>query len=661
MARRWRLQTARFRDQRAAERGLWDVTGTVFDAFCRYVWRHCGMPGEWAGLAVPPAAEPYSWLPGEQAEFDRAVQWFMDSMVGKARDAAAFADPSTAMIDVHNPLYDGKPILPGQLRTSYELGVNRAVQVVGDNAPRLLGPRNAEAQREFLTLAFRRLSDGARLKLGDVLNGTPKTGQSVRDMLLSAMNEGQGALKTARQLRNKFREIDGYDWQRLARTETSFALNAGTQAEYLERGYRIPATETGAMIDLPPYHPNCLLPGTRIAAEGIAGHLRGYYRGPAVELTLSNGNRLAVTANHLILTPDGFVRAASLNNGSNVVCSTGSEWVTGANPHDDQIPPLVENVFDAALEALSVPPASVPLAAEDVHGDGAFMDGQVDIVPADGFLVNAYESALIEQLLDLHFEGGATNVLYLASSGYATPMLFALALATDCRVSRPDHPLSRLKAHIVRDKLLRFLAGTNTNTSVDQGAPDDTTVETVSLRQVLNALACGVSGDNVVWDNNACLPCGLGLGADHNTSTGQITHDARSRRPNRARDGRGAFSGPIAVCQVVDVRQFEFSGHVYDLQTFSSLYIANGVLASNCVCGTTVLPELGYIVPDVAATACQVCQAARIRAEIAVADKIGVERIEITPTPAPQPRVARRPRQSDTRAPTEPVNVGPVE
>lgn len=336
MARRWRLQTARFRDQRAAERGLWDVTGTVFDAFCRYVWRHCGMPGEWAGLAVPPAAEPYSWLPGEQAEFDRAVQWFMDSMVGKARDAAAFADPSTAMIDVHNPLYDGKPILPGQLRTSYELGVNRAVQVVGDNAPRLLGPRNAEAQREFLTLAFRRLSDGARLKLGDVLNGTPKTGQSVRDMLLNAMNEGQGALKTARQLRNKFREIDGYDWQRLARTETSFALNAGAQAEYLERGYRIPATETGAMIDLPTFH-----------------------------------------------------------------------------------------------------------------------------------------------------------------------------------------------------------------------------------------------------------PC--------------------------------------------------------------------------CVCGTTVLPELGYIVPDVAATACQVCQAARIRAEIAVADKIGVERIEITPTPAPQPRVARRPRQSDTRAPTEPVNVGPVE
>ncbi len=266
MARRWRLQTARFRDQRAAERALWDATGTVFDAFCRYVWAHCGMPGEWAGLASPPAAEPYSWLPGEQAEFDRAVQWFMDSMVGKARDPEAFADPSTALIDVHNPIYDGKPILPGQLRTSYELGVNRAVQVVGDNAPRLLGPRNAEAQREFLTLAFRRLSDGARLKLGDVLNGTPKTGQSVRDMLLSAMNEGQGALKTARQLRTRFREIDGYDWQRLARTETSFAMNAGTQAEYLERGYRIPATETGAMIELGPFHPCCVC-GTTVMPE----------------------------------------------------------------------------------------------------------------------------------------------------------------------------------------------------------------------------------------------------------------------------------------------------------------------------------------------------------------------------------------------------------
>jgi hypothetical protein len=45
-----------------------------------------------------------------------------------------------------------------------------------------------------------------------------------------------------------------------------------------------------------------------------------------------------------------------------------------------------------------------------------------------------------------------------------------------------------------------------------------------------------------------------------------------------------AFEKPglIQTTQVVDVGRLEFTGHVYDLQSQSSLYLANGILSSNC-------------------------------------------------------------------------------
>lgn len=571
MALRWKLQPARFPEIREQELALYRATSAVYRRWCEHVWQFLPVPGKGIGLA----ADITTWPPEQQAAFDQAVRWFIDSMVGQGRDPAAFSDPSTAYIDLHNPIYDGAPILPGQLRTSYEVGIGRAVQLVGAEGPALLGARNYQAQQEFLKIAFDRLSDGARIKLADVLNGDPEQGESVKGMILRSLNEGQSPLKTEKQLRAKFREIEGYNWQRLARTETSIAQNAGLRDEYLERGYRIPAG-----VELPSYHPHCLLPGTRVAAENVVGALRARYDGPAVELTLSDGSVLATTANHLILTADGFARAEAVHKGCYVVCASGSERVGVADPHDDQLPPLVENVVGALFEAHGMATAAVPLAAEDIHGDGRFVDGKVDVVAADGFLARAYEPTLIEKLLDLHFEGGAANVLALASSGYTTPMLFALALTTDCRVSRPDHPLSRLGAHVVRDKLLSLLAGSGRHTCLAEQTCNDAATDAIGVREVL-----------------------------------------------------AAFSGHVGCYDVVSVRHFQFCGHVYDLQTFSSLYIANGVLTSNCVCSTTILPDLGLIVPDVAATACEKCQAAKSRAEYIVARLSGVQSVSFVPQP----------------------------
>jgi hypothetical protein len=40
----------------------------------------------------------------------------------------------------------------------------------------------------------------------------------------------------------------------------------------------------------------------------------------------------------------------------------------------------------------------------------------------------------------------------------------------------------------------------------------------------------------------------------------------------------------VASDKVVKIRNFNFSGHVYDLQSIEGLYIANSIVVKNCRC-----------------------------------------------------------------------------
>jgi hypothetical protein len=46
------------------------------------------------------------------------------------------------------------------------------------------------------------------------------------------------------------------------------------------------------------------------------------------------------------------------------------------------------------------------------------------------------------------------------------------------------------------------------------------------------------------------------------------------------------FPGEITTNNIVGVRELHFTGHVYDLQSYTTLYIANGIVSSNCLCIT---------------------------------------------------------------------------
>jgi hypothetical protein len=277
-------------------------------------------------------------------------------------------------------------------------------------------------------------------------------------------------------------------------------------------------------------HPRCLLPGTRVVAPNLLGATRAWYVGEAVELSLASGARLSVTANHVLLGPEGWVRAGSLCQGDYVVYAPGLERVMGTQPEYDKMPPLVEHVFAAALVARGMSTMTMPVSAEDLHGDGCFCQGQIEVVAPDSLLGDCGPPPFGQSLSNQFLHSAPERTLEFAGDSQLTPELIRLGLASDSIVgSLRDTPPSFWSERRHAYPML-FRAR----------SPGDA--------PVLDSLIDGSLGYTKV-------PLEIA----------------------------NAMPGGIELCEVVSVNRASVSAHVYDLHSLSSLYVCSGVVSSNCI------------------------------------------------------------------------------
>jgi SPP1 gp7 family putative phage head morphogenesis protein len=198
---------------------------------------------------------PFAFTEADAALIDEAVDLFLEQMAGSNRTALGFAA--------------GEGVIQQQNTTLFTTGLRRGAQLL-DTAQTLRGERESPAVKEMLNNAFARLSEKGALRLESVRD-------EIHGVLTSAQAAGSSPLETARQLSAQFDEYSGYEFERLARTESAFAAEAGTRAqmadldveqvEWLISAGACPVCEELAAggpyaIDdeenLPPAHPNCL-------------------------------------------------------------------------------------------------------------------------------------------------------------------------------------------------------------------------------------------------------------------------------------------------------------------------------------------------------------------------------------------------------------------
>jgi len=395
--------------------------------------------------------------------------------------------------------------------------------------------------------------------------------------LADGVSQGESASALAQRVGEVYDDFSGYRSEMIARTESARAYVAGSERAWVESGVvekkkwllasaacpicsaiakafpdgvplDTPFFPLGSEIPLPdgrsfkvdytsimgpPGHPHCLLPDTLVSSRGVVAALRAWYSGNVITVRFASGAEVTVTENHKFLTPQGFVYAKSLCKGSDVIGSVGGKTIH--NPDRYERPTKIADIFSSLRMSIGVSAGSVPSSPKHLHGDGIFCDGNIDIVSTKRLLGGATQSPFFKHGDELPLCAGWGR-LRLNALGDTDTMLVGLSLAANgiMRGLRPSATFA--------------LAGVG--------------------HAVEHALA------PVAWDN--------ATSQQHAGNNGTADTQAISGLLN-------AFSRLVALDKVVSVDTSYFSGHVYDLQTESGLYNANGVITSNCRCGVTAI------------------------------------------------------------------------
>lgn len=339
-------------------------------------------------------------------------------------------------------------------------------------------------------------------------------------------------------------------------------------------------------VNAPPMHPNCVLPDTKIIAPDIEAIMRSEYSGNVVELGLSNGTRLSVTPNHIVLTARGWVRAKNLIKGDKVVNYCGRvKSMVETNPTNNNGVPTIEKLFAALSKSSSVPTFSVPISAEDLKGD-VIPDSKVDIVFINSELRNKFNSAinkLIGDILFIRTLEGSESVLN--AKCMIAELLVGLGLVADGIMSSSRVSSVLFGRALTHHELVGFRRPSDYYARLAKTVPNNGSANSKLFGDCVLTNARFIKRNDESNINTILNRCGS---ISDRTSDFGYFAGTNSEEISNFLSG---FTGFIHFDDIVSVDVRFYKGHVYDASSLSTLYIANGVITSNCRCSTSAYME----------------------------------------------------------------------
>lgn len=332
----------------------------------------------------------------------------------------------------------------------------------------------------------------------------------------------------------------------------------------------------------PPLHPFCL-PGDALVTTGhrITGASKRWFDGDLVVISTSGGKRLACTPNHPVLTRRGWVGAREVQIGDDVVCDITYRTVGGGCDHQD-VPSRIQDVAETFLSSRQVVSVPVPTAAEHFHGDG--IDGEIAVVGSDRFLRDGGDTAALELSHERCLICGRGPSILLSCLRSLAKFLVRPWLSVDGGMSGFEKSLAFAGAGSVHPSLLlRGAISKRDPVSLERGyecPPADPE-------------RLGYAGDTHAGLEEAFraahrygLHRSFGLAEDMDAASGEAPIDDAFGYTELARDVLNGVFGPIEFDRIIDKSVRSFSGHVFNLETESGFYSANGIVNHNCRCTT---------------------------------------------------------------------------
>ena len=323
---------------------------------------------------------------------------------------------------------------------------------------------------------------------------------------------------------------------------------------------------------------NCLLPGAEVFAVDVRAASRREYDGEAITIETVGGAKLTCTINHPILTERGWVAAQFLQEGDSVIRAARGDWNAVVDDHQ-HAPPCIEEIEDAlhlsGLSRLQV------AGAMDFHREG--VAGEVRVVLADGQLVGDQHTALGQPssqaaLLGRH----PVSQALLRSRLGGQPRLVSLA-AKAGRVGGAHLGLARTLAHLRPLGDLGLTTCPRSAAVLAEHPADDVPGDAVLLGEGERRGAAIEGGEH--RRKVAGLPAAATIpgGAGDASLLQEAVEPGHANLPLVANLLLGE-PGLVERDQIRSVVRFPWKGHVYNLETESGLYIADGIISHNCRC-----------------------------------------------------------------------------
>jgi hypothetical protein len=332
--------------------------------------------------------------------------------------------------------------------------------------------------------------------------------------------------------------------------------------------------------DLLPIHGNCVPEGTRVAADNVLAVTRRDYAGPLVVLLTASGQELTITPNHPVLTDQGWIPAHLVDERHHLLRHGVGSGVVGRGPAEGDGPPLVEDVWRTATVNAPLNRRVVPLAPEDLHGDGT--DGEVDVVATHGLLARvgdvSFGHPAGEHLL---MPGHGFGVGFPGRGGRHQALLAGRHAARRGVGGRGDGG-TLLAGGAGVELLDRLGLSTDLHPGFLQSQVDDAALDAVLLRQRQNGGPGPVLLDDLGVGKNLADP------PRFDPAGFEFAGEGRHAYAQLGRDLRDRLAADVELDRVVDKRWIDSTGHVYNLHTAEGWYSGNNLIVSNCVC--EVLP-----------------------------------------------------------------------
>ena len=341
------------------------------------------------------------------------------------------------------------------------------------------------------------------------------------------------------------------------------------------RGFVYSSRSTASMGHV---HAGCVLPDTVLGALDVKALLRRKFEGDVIDITTRGGRHLSVTANHPILTVNGWVKAGLLHDGDALLCGFAGEGHDFGVPSVDDRPPSAEQVFEALSLLDAANPVGVEVSSADFYGE-TVANGDVEVIDVNRLLEGHIVPVGHESLGDKSLTIGALferckrlNGAGAANFGDGTHSLPSCGVMCGLCLSCPV-----LRGHLGGADETGLGVAAPMDTSVVEPSVNDLPGDAVSLGQLQDALAALVSLDEIGR-------CGDAVRSYLDAIALEYSGDAFVGDSKLFGNGFDALPSGIEVDYVSVADTRHFVGHVYNLSAVGHWYTANGIITHNCDC-----------------------------------------------------------------------------